>query len=207
MKTQMTNKDRNWAGKTYLEDWSGQTVGQHGVALTPYDNGGRKIGTLLACEKRLYLRPANGKKWSRVRWNEVFQKLLAAIMIVAGLSLGACASNMAWYSPSRTLPQAEQDFRECKYDAAKYGYVPNQYFGLGDPVAAGITAGIEQAMRTNGVIRSCMESKGYTLQNIRSIQRTGGAVIRNGHVVKSDPSKLKTGDHYIPGDSNVWMAD
>ena len=133
------------------------------------------------------------------------EKLIA--VLISAVSLIGCASNMAWYNPSRTLPQAEQDFRECKYDAAKYGYVPNQYFGLGDPVAAGITAGIEQAMRTNEVIRSCMESKGYTLQNIQSIQRTGATVIRNGHVVKSDPSKLKTGDHYIPGDSNVSIAD
>jgi hypothetical protein len=101
------------------------------------------------------------------------------MLVSASLAMVGCASQMAWYNPSvRDVTQMQRDFAECKYDTTKYGYVPNQYFGVGDPVAAGITAGIEQAMRSNEVMRTCMASKGYTLQNIKEMQGKGAVYTR-----------------------------
>jgi hypothetical protein len=94
-------------------------------------------------------------------WRRILLLALSSIFMIS------CASNMAWYNPQRTIAHADQDFRECKYDAAKYGYVPMHWGG--DPIAMGIADGIEQAMRTNSIIKECMESKGYTLTNIHQI--------------------------------------
>jgi hypothetical protein len=74
-------------------------------------------------------------------------------LVVAGLLMAGCASNMAYYNPKKSNDEAQKDWNECRYDATKFGYVPMWGTGVGP--------GIEQALREREVFARCMDSKGY----------------------------------------------
>lgn len=75
--------------------------------------------------------------------------------LVVLLLLSSCGANKVWVRDNTSQYQAQQDLNACNYDAVKYGHV--------DMWGSGIGAGIEQGIRENRIVTSCMASKGYYL--------------------------------------------
>ena len=100
------------------------------------------------------------------------------LLLAAGLAslMTGCATNMVWYQDGKSLADAESDWRVCKFEATKHGYVQASPFG--DPIASGASAGIEQAFRQNDIMKACMESKGYRLIHKSQVEQMGGTVQR-----------------------------
>ncbi len=97
------------------------------------------------------------------------------ILLICVVGCIGC-SQMVWYQESKSFEELQQDFRECKYDAVKYGYVPIQYNAYSAPGASGAAAGIEQAFREMNIISECMKSKGYRLVPKSYIEKMGGKI-------------------------------
>jgi hypothetical protein len=100
------------------------------------------------------------------------KKMIAVLL--SAISLIGCASNMAWYNPSRSVAQAQADCLECKYEATKFGYVASNPWN--DSSGTGIAPAIETVIRQNEIIGACMRAKGYTMTSNEQIIAQGGAV-------------------------------
>jgi hypothetical protein len=85
-------------------------------------------------------------------------KLLPMLLIL----LCGC-EQMIWYNPDVTDEQARRDWAEVKYDSVKYNNTSAANYNSGDPIADGISEGIDSAVRQNDIITAGMESKGYRL--------------------------------------------
>jgi hypothetical protein len=75
---------------------------------------------------------------------------MKGVVLLSSLLLAGCAAN--WQRSGTTVAQADQDLRECKYEAERA--TPRSG---GDPIAAGIDDGLRESRLRD----QCMEIRGY----------------------------------------------
>ncbi len=95
--------------------------------------------------------------------------LIATTVFITG-----CAKTM-WVNPNVSNDQAQKDFAECQYDTVKHGHV--------DMWGTGVGAGIEEGLRKNEIMTTCMSSKGYSQQSQASQELTEQQNIKDRYIL------------------------
>ena len=85
--------------------------------------------------------------------------VLCMLVLACIFCCSGCANNRVWVNSSKTSEQGQKDFSECKYDSEKSSFVP--YSKVTSPISAGIQEGFQNVR----LMSSCMESRGYHVEN------------------------------------------
>ena len=100
----------------------------------------------------------------------MYSALFAMIFVVLGYSTafsGVGYTEEAWDKKGGTRAEKQRDYKECEYEAVKYGYVPERNTGLRKENDEVFTE-IDRLVRKFEIINKCLESRGYQrVENIK----------------------------------------
>ena len=87
-----------------------------------------------------------------------------ALRVYAALALvlAGCATNMRWVKPGATSADFDQDKVRCQYEAQ----LATANLPTGYGISGAISSGVEQGLRQAELLKLCMQTKGWSLQQV-----------------------------------------